>query len=65
MLFNIDKCKVMHLDSNNPSADYFMDAVQLQVVNEEKDLGVVVTDDLKWENQYVLLRLSRPIKFLE
>ena len=38
----------------DPSADYFMDAVQLQVVNEEKDLGVVVTDDLKWENQCVV-----------
>ena len=23
MLFNIDKCKVMHLGYNNPSADYF------------------------------------------
>jgi len=30
-----------------------MDAVQLQVVHEEKDLGVIVTDDLKWENQCV------------
>ena len=30
-----------------------MDSVQLQVVNEEKDLGVLVTDDLKWENQCV------------
>jgi len=29
----IDKCKVMHLGYNNPSVDYFMDAVQLQVVH--------------------------------
>ena len=42
-----------HLGYNNPSVDYFMDAVQLQVVHEEKDLGVVVTDDLKWEKQCV------------
>jgi len=53
MLFNVDKCKVMHLCYNNLSNDYFMDAVQLQVVDEEKDLGVVVTDDLKWGNQCV------------
>jgi len=39
MLFNTDKCKVMHLSYNNPSVDYFMDAVQLQVIHEEKDLG--------------------------
>jgi len=53
MLFNIDKCKVMHLSYNNPSVDYFMDAVHGQVVHEEKDLGVVVTDDLKWKHQCV------------
>ena len=34
----------MHLSYNNPSVDYFMDAVQLQVVREEKDLELVVTD---------------------
>ena len=37
----------MHLGDNNPSVDYFLDAVQLQVVHLEKDFGVVVTDDLK------------------
>jgi len=31
MLLNIDKCKVMHLVYNNPSVDYFMDAVHGQV----------------------------------
>jgi len=40
----------MHLGYNNTSVDYYMDAVQLQVVHEENDLEVVVTDDLKWEN---------------
>jgi len=45
MIFNIDKCKVMHLGYNNRSVDYFMDAVYLQVVHEDKDLEVVVTDN--------------------
>jgi len=45
-MVNKDEC-------NNPFVDYFMDAVQLQVVHEEKDLGVVVIDDLKCENQCV------------
>jgi len=53
MLFNIDKCKVMRLGYNNPSVHYFMDAMQLLVVHVEKDMGIVVTDDLKWENQCV------------
>ena len=39
----------MQLGYNNPTVDYFMDAVQLQVVHEEKDLRV--TDDLKWEQE--------------
>ena len=30
-----------------------MVAMLLQVVHEEKDLGVVVTNDLKWENQCI------------
>ena len=32
-------------------ADYFMNGNKLSTVSEEKDLGVVVSDDLKWEKQ--------------
>ena len=53
MLFNIDKRKVMHLGYNNPHADYFMDTMQIQEVHEERDLGVIVSDDLKWEKQCI------------
>jgi len=28
MVFNLDKCKVMHLGFNNTHVDYFMDAIQ-------------------------------------
>jgi len=28
-----------------------MDAIQIQAVHEEKDLGVIVSDDLKWDKQ--------------
>ena len=38
-VFNLDKCKVMHLGFNIPHVDYFMDAIQMQEVHEEKDLG--------------------------
>ena len=53
MLLNLDKCKVMHLGYNNPHVDYFMDATQMQEVHEEKDLGVIVSDDLKRDKQCV------------
>ena len=44
MEFNVEKCKVMHIR-------YFMDQKQLEVVKEEKDLGVVITNDLKASHQ--------------
>jgi len=34
MLFNTDKCKVLHFDFNNPHIDYTMDGVKLQLVKE-------------------------------
>ena len=51
MLFNIDKCKVMHFGNNNLHAVYTLGGKVLQVVDEEKDLGVIVQDDLKVSKQ--------------
>lgn len=47
MLFNIDKCKVMHFGKNNRKEQYSMCNTTLQVVEEERDLGVIVQNDLK------------------
>ena len=49
MLFNIDKCKVLHLGYTKYCV---MEATQLQEVSEERDLEIIVGDDLKWEKQY-------------
>ena len=49
MLFNVDKYKVMHMGYNNRHFDYLMSGSKLESVNEEKDLGIIVSDDLKWE----------------
>jgi len=35
MLFNAEKCKVMHLGYNNPKVNFVIDATQLQVVRKE------------------------------
>jgi len=48
MLFNVGKCKVMHLGYNNPKVNYVMETTQLQEVSEERALRIV-SDDLKWE----------------
>ena len=51
MLFNVEKCKVMHLGKNNTKCQYIMGGQLLQTVSEEKDLGVIISDDLKVTSQ--------------
>jgi len=53
MLFNTDKCKVLHFCFNNSHIDYSMDGVKLQLVKEENDLGVTVSANMKWERQCI------------
>ena len=47
MEFNIQKCKVLHIGRSNPSYRYLMDSQYLEDVSDEKDLGVMFTNDLK------------------
>ena len=46
----------MHFGYNYPHADYDMQGIYLESVFEEKDLGVTMSNDLKWENSVVRLR---------
>jgi len=66
MLFDVDKCKVMHLGYNNPKVNYIVEAAQLQDVDEVTDLGIiVVSDDLKCRKNSVLLQLNKQIRYLK
>ena len=47
MAFNIKKCKVMHLGFNNTKHVYTMQGEQLEVTEEERDIGVIMTSSLK------------------
>ena len=49
--FNEDKCKVMHIGKANPGFSYVLGGTTLQETRREKDLGVVITDDLKSADQ--------------
>lgn len=53
MLFNVSKCKVLHFGKNNVNAEYSMGGVILEAVKIEKDLGVMIQDDLKVAQQCV------------
>lgn len=41
MKFNSTKCKVMHSGTNNENFCYKLGAHQLEIVQEEKDLGLI------------------------
>ncbi|KAK4326439.1 hypothetical protein Pmani_003041 [Petrolisthes manimaculis] len=45
--FNAGKCKTMHVGRNNLQADYHLNGTPLQKTTEEKDLGILVSCDLK------------------
>ena len=50
MRFNIDKCKVMHVGHAIPTTYQMRDNDKdctLQTVDDERDLGVIVSNDLK------------------
>ena len=47
MSFNLDKCKVMHIGQANPKNVYNMSNSQLHSTDLEKDIGVLVANNLK------------------
>ena len=51
MLFNISKCKVIHIGRNNPEAQYRIKDEILEAAEQEKDLGVIISSDLKPSKQ--------------
>ena len=63
--FNASKCKVLSVTrKKNPVRyDYHLGQVDLQRVNEEKDLGVMITSKLTWET-HVLMVSARENKLL-
>jgi hypothetical protein len=51
MAFNVQKCHVMHVGRNNPRAEYTMNDIKLAATEMERDVGVVVSSDLKQAEQ--------------
>ena len=47
MLFNVDKCKVLHIGRSNPSSSYSMGGKVLEAIDDEKDLGFIIHKSLK------------------
>ena len=47
MRYNTEKCKVLHFGHNNKQQHCFMKDSKLSTTKEEKDLGVLITDNQK------------------
>ena len=45
-----NKCKIIHVGKNNPCNQYYMGDVLLPSVDSEKDLGVLVSKNLNWND---------------
>lgn len=51
MSFNVSKCAVLQVGNNNPKNVYQMNETVVNAVTTQKDLGVTITNDLKWRKQ--------------
>ena len=49
--FNVGKCKTLHIGRNNKHHVYKMNGNKLEQVKEQKDLGVLIDDGLKFHKQ--------------
>jgi hypothetical protein len=47
MAFNVAKCKIMHFGHENPGFEYTMSGQKLDTTGEERDIGVMVTKNLR------------------
>ena len=47
MSFNFAKCKIMHVGRHNPGYEYFMRGEKIGTTEEERDIGVIITKNLK------------------
>ena len=47
MSFNVDKCSVMHIRHNNMQSNYKMSNQQLLTTDQQRDLRIIITKDLK------------------
>ena len=51
LTFNVDKCKSLHIGRTNRRQVYEMEGQQLGQLEGQKDLGVIVDDELKFHKQ--------------
>jgi hypothetical protein len=56
--FNVDKCKVLYCGRNNTNFKYKLSSGVLEVITEERDLGVVFNEQFNF-NSFILSMISK------
>ena len=56
MRFNVNKCGVMHIGKRNLEYQYQMSDGWVKSIDEERDLGVVISKDLKFSRQCLMAK---------
>ena len=51
MSFNVVKCSVVHIGHNNMQSNNNMSNQQLLTTDQQRDLGIIITKDLKWQKE--------------
>ena len=64
MLFNVEKCVVIHIGSNNKLYFYNMNNATLKTVHLERDLGVVIIKNRKYSEQCLMAAKKNELCFL-
>lgn len=55
LTLNAGKCTVLHIGKKNPQKRYYLGNQQLTPVESQRDLGITITTDLKWETHIVTI----------
>ena len=50
MKFNVNKCSVMHCGRLNRHIDYKLYGQKIRVTKSEKDLGMIINNDMKFKD---------------
>lgn len=50
LTLNASKCKVLHMGAKNPKLQYTLNGISLETVEQQEDLGVTISSDLKWSH---------------
>ena len=50
-MFNVSKCKVVHLRNHNPGNSCTLNGTALEEASEEMDLGIIVDSQLRFHQQ--------------